>query len=121
MERKGSIVLELRLSNSVIPANAGIQGKMQDPNLETPGYQRSLARQSDNKILLSIRDNGKGIPPEVLSKIGTQGLSYAKTGTGLGLSHAIETIRKHKGDLKIESTLGQGTTVTLELPLSEAT
>jgi PAS domain S-box-containing protein len=122
MEGKGRIVLELKLSSPVIPAKAGIQSEPCDSDLRIPGCQPTLARQEgfEHKILLSIRDNGKGIPPEVLSKIGTQGMSYAKAGTGLGLSHAIETIRKHKGYLKIESTLGQGTTVTLELPLIEA-
>jgi PAS domain S-box-containing protein len=113
MDRKGSIVLELRLAkNSRHPCEG------RDPSLIIEELDPCLRR--DDVIMLSIRDNGKGIPPEVLSKIGTQGMSYAKAGTGLGLSHAIETIRKHKGDLKIESTLGQGTTVTLELPLSEA-
>lgn len=72
---------------------------------------------SGNRCLIEITDNGKGIPDEILSKIGTEGFSYGKeNGNGLGLHHAIRTIKSWGGDVKIRSKVGVGTTVTLTLP-----
>jgi hypothetical protein len=68
-------------------------------------------------LILSIEDNGKGIPESVLDKLGQVGVSYDKTtGTGLGLPHAIETMKKYHGDLQIASGLGKGTKIMLSLP-----
>ncbi|MFN3454782.1 MAG: sensor histidine kinase [Pseudobdellovibrio sp.] len=71
-----------------------------------------------------IKDNGKGIPEDILSKLGTEQLSYGKnssaeSGTGLGLYHAKKTIESMNGQFKIESALSKGTTVRLILPLSK--
>jgi PAS domain S-box-containing protein len=57
-----------------------------------------------SSIQLSIKDNGKGIPASVLDKLGQAGNSYDKSaGTGLGLSHAMETVKKYQGELQINS------------------
>lgn len=75
----------------------------------------------DDKIEVSVRDTGVGIPPETLenlfrieykiSTVGTEG----ERGTGLGLILCKEFINKNDGDLRIESTLDQGTTFFLQL------
>lgn len=68
--------------------------------------------------VIQISDTGKGIPPEVLAKVGTRTMTYGKQkGSGLGVYHTKETIEKIGGEFKIESELGQGTTVTLKIPL----
>ncbi|KKL72939.1 hypothetical protein LCGC14_2079920, partial [marine sediment metagenome] len=75
-----------------------------------------------NKILLSVRDNGIGIPAERLSNIfGTsEMISTAGTdqerGTGIGLRLCNELVVVNKGELKIESKVGEGTTVSIILP-----
>lgn len=67
---------------------------------------------------LIVTDQGIGIPPEELSKIQANGGSYNKSGgTGLGLTHAKKTIAVAEGQLKIDSTVGVGTTVTIDVPL----
>ena len=76
-------------------------------------------RGNNSFITVSIRDNGKGIPKEVLSKLGTRGLSHEKDGTGLGIHHARETIENLGGQLQIESEVGVGTSITITIPRSE--
>jgi signal transduction histidine kinase len=74
---------------------------------------------------ISVRDNGAGIPPETLRKIFEPYFTTKKAdaqgqgGTGLGLSLAREVIEAHHGRIRVESTVGQGTTFTLKLPLSK--
>ncbi len=71
-------------------------------------------------IVISITDQGVGIPKEILGKIGVRGLTHGKdgsaSGSGLGLSHAKETMKSFGGQLVIESKEGKGTTINLSLP-----
>ncbi len=67
---------------------------------------------------IRIGDTGRGIPPEMLSKLGSTPLSAGKenstSGLGIGLFSAKQTIESWNGKLIIESQINQGTTVTLE-------
>lgn len=70
----------------------------------------------DNKTNLIIKDNGKGIDPKVISKLGTKGFSHGKEdGNGLGIYHAKSVLEKAGGGLNITSSLETGTTVMLTL------
>lgn len=72
-------------------------------------------------IQISFRDFGQGIAPEELPRVRERfykGSSRAR-GNGIGLAVADEIIRLHGGKLNIDSTLGEGTTVTIELPVSQ--
>ncbi len=71
-----------------------------------------------NKACLSVRDNGPGIQREVLKHILEPFYTTKKDGTGLGLSVSYGIIKEHKGDIHIDSKMGKGTTVTIELPLT---
>jgi signal transduction histidine kinase len=72
---------------------------------------------------IAVRDSGKGIPPETLRKVFDPYFTtktadaQGQGGTGLGLSMAREVIEAHHGRIRVESTVGQGTTFTLKLPL----
>jgi len=71
----------------------------------------------DGKALLSVKDDGKGIPPEILAKLCQKGNTHGKAGgTGLGLYHAKRTVEEWGGLLTIKSEPGKGTAVTIELP-----
>jgi hypothetical protein len=75
----------------------------------------------DGSILVTVSDNGKGIPPEILAKLGQRGETHGKTGgSGLGLFHAKTTVESWGGSLAITSALDKGTTVTIKLPEAEA-
>ncbi len=70
----------------------------------------------DHKIQIQIQDNGKGIPPEILEKIGKRGESHGKVGgSGLGLYHARTSVQSWGGELSIQSN-ERGTTVIITLP-----
>jgi len=73
------------------------------------------------KVLIEVKDNGKGIKPEVLARLGQKGETHGKAGgTGLGLYHARSAVEAWGGSLKIESAPGKGTTVRIELPRAAA-
>lgn len=78
----------------------------------------SVGLAADNgRVLISVKDNGKGIPPEILAKLGQKGGTHGKSdGTGLGLYHARTIAESWGGGLQFDSEPGKGTTVTLTLP-----
>lgn len=69
---------------------------------------------------ISIKDNGKGIPSHLLDKVKMPGYSSKShekvSGSGIGLSSAIDTIHSFGGDLSLSSTLGAGTEIVIKLP-----
>ena len=72
-----------------------------------------------DSILVSISDTGCGIAPENLEKVFEAFFTTKELGkgTGLGMSIVAEIIKKHKGDIKVESKVGEGTTFTIQIPL----
>ena len=77
-------------------------------------------RNIDNELILSISDNGNGIPKKVLDKIFQPFFTTKPTGqgTGLGLSLSYDIVKAHSGELKVETKEGEGTTFTISLPMS---
>ncbi|MFA5139211.1 MAG: HAMP domain-containing sensor histidine kinase [Elusimicrobiota bacterium] len=74
-----------------------------------------------DQVVIQVKDSGKGIPPEILPKLGRRGETHEKAGgSGLGLYHAKSTMESWGGSLAISSELGRGTTVTLTLPQAQA-
>jgi signal transduction histidine kinase len=66
---------------------------------------------------LQVKDNGRGIPNQILTRLMTERCTYGKAGgLGLGLYHARRSVESWGGKLAIESTLGVGTAVTVTLP-----
>ncbi len=75
----------------------------------------------DNQIEITVRDNGKGIAPEVLAKLGQRGETHGKAGgSGLGLYHARTSVELWGGAFRIESEVGKGTSVIMTLPQAPA-
>jgi len=64
-------------------------------------------------------DNAAGIKPEHLEKVFDPFFTTKKHGTGLGLATVLSIVRKHGGELAVDSTVGQGTTFTLFLPRAD--
>jgi signal transduction histidine kinase/ketosteroid isomerase-like protein len=72
------------------------------------------------EVVISVTDNGSGIPPKVLDKIFQPFFTTKPTGlgTGLGLSLSYDIVTKgHGGELKVESVVGEGTEFIILLPI----
>jgi signal transduction histidine kinase len=77
----------------------------------------------DNDVLITITDEGRGIPEEKLDVVWerfaqVEREQFEQQGTGLGLALVRESARRHGGDCTIQSQDRQGTQVTLRLPLA---
>ncbi|HHV63905.1 MAG TPA: hypothetical protein GXX46_02330 [Peptococcaceae bacterium] len=57
----------------------------------------------DGKVYFSVKDHGKGIPPEILQKLGTPFLTTKTNGTGLGLAACYNIIAEHKAKMEVET------------------
>jgi two-component system sensor histidine kinase HydH len=71
---------------------------------------------SNDMIKIIISDTGQGISREHLDKIFDPYFTTKKKGTGLGLGIVYKIIEAHQGHIKVDSTLGQGTAVSLWIP-----
>jgi signal transduction histidine kinase len=71
-----------------------------------------------NRIRLEVRDTGVGIAPEHLQDIFNPFYTTKEPGqgTGLGLSVVHSVVRRYQGEIHVQSTVGAGTTFTIELP-----
>jgi signal transduction histidine kinase/ActR/RegA family two-component response regulator len=76
------------------------------------------AQEAANRIRISIRDYGCGIPVDVLPRIFDPYFTTKPSGRGLGLATAYAIIAKHGGNLSAESRPGHGTVFAIELPAS---
>ena len=74
---------------------------------------------NDSHVWIEVKDNGPGIPPEILKKIFDPFFTTKDpgTGTGLGLSVSQNIIQQHGGTLEVQSTVDVGTTFKITLPI----
>lgn len=75
-----------------------------------------LVEQYDRYVKITVRDNGDGIPADVLPKIFDPYFTTKSGGSGLGLASVYSVVRKHGGHIEALSEPGQGTTFTLYIP-----
>ena len=78
------------------------------------------AQGAANRVRISIRDFGCGIPVDVLPRIFDPYFTTKPGGRGLGLATAYAIIAKHGGSLSVESRPGYGTVFTIDLPASQS-
>jgi nitrogen fixation/metabolism regulation signal transduction histidine kinase len=69
-------------------------------------------------VLITVSDNGAGIPEDIRSKIFTPNFTTKNSGTGLGLAMCKGIVEECKGNIWFETKLGKGTTFFVELPLT---
>ena len=68
---------------------------------------------------VEVHDSGRGMPREVLERVGTQFFTTRDQGTGLGVAMARAAFAQHGGSLEYQSEVGRGTTAVGTLPLQE--
>jgi two-component system, NtrC family, sensor kinase len=86
-----------------------------------PGYQPTVnvtTKRKDGQILLSVADNGSGIPQNIFDKIFQPFFTTKPTGegTGLGLSLAYDIVKAHGGQISIQTREDEGSEFTIHLP-----
>jgi two-component system, sporulation sensor kinase E len=79
----------------------------------------NLDQLDNDRVLITVKDNGCGISKERLDKIGEPFYSSKEKGTGLGLTVSFKIVQSHKGTISFDSEINQGTTVNLILPMKQ--
>ncbi len=76
-------------------------------------------KKTKDKVQITVRDNGNGIPKKALDKIFQPFFTTKPTGkgTGLGLSMSYDIIKAHKGDIKVDTEKGKFTEFKINLPI----
>ncbi len=72
---------------------------------------------NSKEAVITVSDNGSGIPPEVLPEIFNPFFTTKTRGTGLGLAISKSIIKEHGGDITVESSMGHGSTFRITLPI----
>ncbi len=85
--------------------------------IEGRGEIRVSTYADSDYVYIDISDTGCGIPAENLDKIFDPFFTTRDKGTGLGLSIVYKIIEEHKGEIKVKSKVGSGTTFTIKLPI----
>ncbi|WP_411552606.1 ATP-binding protein [Paenibacillus lautus] len=75
-----------------------------------------LTRPQAEQVQIDIRDEGQGIPEDMMPHLGEPFITNKETGTGLGLMVSQRIIQGHRGTMEIESEVGVGTRVSIVLP-----
>jgi len=119
----GRVILNL-ITNAFYAVN---ERKKQQPD----GYEPTVSVTTEaiipppggpRGVKISVKDNGPGIPQNVLDKIFQPFFTTKPTGqgTGLGLSLAYDIVKAHGGELKVETKEGEGTEFIVHLPINKA-
>ncbi|MEO7922911.1 MAG: ATP-binding protein [Chitinophagaceae bacterium] len=115
----GRVILNL-LTNAFYAAPLPPEGGFKDPNYKHEPTVWISTKKEGGKVLISVRDNGPGIPPKVLDKIFQPFFTTKPTGqgTGLGLSLSYDIVTKgHGGELKVETKEAEGSKFVILLPV----
>lgn len=72
----------------------------------------------DTRLMIAVKDNGCGIPPELQKDIYLPFVTHKANGTGLGLSIVRRIIKAHHGSIRLRSAVGKGTEFQIHLPLT---
>ncbi|RJO64819.1 MAG: PAS domain S-box protein [Myxococcales bacterium] len=80
------------------------------------------ARQNSGKVVVSIKDDGPGIPQEIMDKIFDPFVTTKPIGqgTGLGLSICYGIVKRYDGEITVQSRPGEGATFNVILPIADA-
>ncbi len=128
---------DLRLENSVpsdLPAADGDENRLQQilhnlignaVKFTDEGFVEISAAQENGRLAVRVRDTGIGIEPEQQERIfdafeqadGSVDREYG--GTGLGLAVTRQLVELHGGTIQVESSVGEGSTFTFDLPVAE--
>ncbi|MES2331809.1 MAG: ATP-binding protein [Bacteroidota bacterium] len=113
------VILNL-ITNAFYAVNEKQKAKSETPNPES--YQPTVTvrtKKINGNVEITVKDNGNGIPQNVLEKIFQPFFTTKPTGqgTGLGLSLSYDIVKAHGGELKVETKEEEGTEFIMQLPI----
>ncbi len=83
------------------------------------GVLRVRTRRTGDEVLITVSDSGVGIPENIMDKIFEPYFTTKPFGTGLGLTIVFKIVKEHFGDISVSSRPGEGTTITIALPIPQ--
>ena len=118
----GRVLLNL-YNNAFFAVNEKLKAESLKPKAEGKAYEPTVlvsTKREVDKIFISLKDNGNGIPQNIVEKIFQPFFTTKPTGqgTGLGLSLSYDIIKAHGGEIKVGTKEGEGSTFTILLPIS---
>ena len=96
-------LIEQALINLVLNAIDALE------EISSPQIKINVSKNKENRIVISIEDNGKGISENDLENIFIPFYTTKKQGSGIGLSLTKQVMFLHKGNITVQSELGKGT------------
>lgn len=132
--KNGKVELSLNAQNDLIEAddvhfsnlvNNLVDNAVKYSKENTPPLIKLATNSNGKNFLIKIEDNGIGMNRDTVKRIFERfyrahtGNVHNVKGFGLGLSYVKTVVEAHNGDIKAESTLGKGSTFTIELPLKK--
>ena len=117
----GRVMLNL-INNAFYAVNEKQKAESLKHEAESKMYEPTVSvstKKLADKILVSVKDNGNGIPQKVVDKIFQPFFTTKPTGqgTGLGLSLSYDIVKAHGGELKVETKEGEGSEFIIQLPV----
>ena len=134
-DKKGRVELSLNAPNDLIEAdevhfsnlvNNLVDNAVKYAKDNTPPVIKLITSSNGKNFTVKIEDNGIGMNRDTVKRIFERfyrahtGNVHNVKGFGLGLSYVKTVVEAHNGDIKAESTLGKGSSFTIELPLKKA-
>jgi PAS domain S-box-containing protein len=116
LAKGGEIRVSVRPARKAVPARSAL-GRRATDRIERA--ERAASSPPINVVELRVQDNGPGIPAADQTRIFDPFFTTRSQGTGLGLSICQSIIREHGGTITIESVVGQGTAVIIDLPVEK--
>ncbi len=114
------------LLNLITNAFHAVSEKRKSPGVETTGekYEPTVTittKKENDRVVITVADNGNGIPEKILDKIFQPFFTTKPTGqgTGLGLSLSYDIIKAHGGELKVKTREGEETNFMILLPVDQ--
>jgi signal transduction histidine kinase len=86
--------------------------------VSSTGAIEVITHRTEGAVAITIADDGPGMDPRTRERVFDDFFTTKATGSGLGLSFVRRVMEAHNGQVSLESTVGKGTRVTLELPVT---
>ena len=124
----GRVILNL-ITNAFYVVNEKAKAESRKQNAEEKSYEPTVSittkhsplpgRGAGGEVLISVKDNGNGIPQKIVDKIFQPFFTTKPTGQGigLGLSLSYDIVKAHGGEININTKEGEGAEFTIQLPV----